>query len=67
MDFAVWIIAAMLLLLLLFVYFMLHDLSSIAKQHAQTIIWLEKMESKLNDVEELLKQQRDEARARHVR
>jgi hypothetical protein len=67
MEFAVWIIAALLLLLLVFLYFMHHDLSSITEQHTHTMIWLEKIESKLNEVEKLLKEVRDEARTRHVR
>lgn len=67
MEFAVWIIAVLLLVLVMFIYFMHHDLSSISKQHTEIRIWLEKLENKLNELEEVSKQQRDEARSRHIR
>lgn len=67
MEFAVWIIAVLLLLLLILAYFMYEDMNNVAKRLTNTLIWLEKIEKKLDDVEKVLRQQTDEARNRNIR
>jgi Na+-transporting methylmalonyl-CoA/oxaloacetate decarboxylase gamma subunit len=67
MEFAVWIIAVLLLLLLILAYFMYEDMNNVAKRLTNTLIWLEKIEKKLDDVEKVLRQQMDEARNRNIR
>jgi Na+-transporting methylmalonyl-CoA/oxaloacetate decarboxylase gamma subunit len=67
MEFAVWIIAVLLLLLLILAYFMYEDMNNVAKRLTNTMIWLEKIEKKLDDVEKVLRQQMDEARNRNIR
>jgi Na+-transporting methylmalonyl-CoA/oxaloacetate decarboxylase gamma subunit len=66
-EFAVWIIAVLLLLLLILAYFMYEDMNNVAKRLTNTLIWLEKIEKKLDDVEKVLRQQMDEARNRNIR
>ena len=67
MEFAVWIIAVLLLVLLILAYYMYEDVSNVAKRLTNTLIWLEKTEKKLNDIENVLRQQMEEARGRHFR
>jgi hypothetical protein len=67
MEFAVWIIAVLLLLLLILAYFMYEDMNNVAKRLTNALIWLEKTEKKLDDIEKVLRQQMDEARNRNIR
>jgi hypothetical protein len=67
MDLAVWMIVGILLLISILIYFMQADLRSLTQRQTSTVIWLEKVEKKLDDLEKLMKVQIDEARTRHFR